>query len=294
MLRNDTNSILVYDIARAKNYNFFNGAYNTMQLEFDPLISGYAFFKWMKVPKWVEIAFPGFRAMTEKNFLEGFSISDIELETNPITWGFAQNDYNVATNSKKGNTDFNIKHHEFSGSPIRNAYQYWITGIRDPETGIATYPRLSGLPYGAKNHTGEIIYITTRPDANNVDANNIEFACYYTAVMPTKINLAQFAFTHGTHDLAQYEQSFKGCFHISPKVDELAKTILRDQVYGIRELGEFDPNENAGETSKDANSTFVMDNAKWEDGYSESGKSTEDEQFTYGKSARVGYDEATV
>jgi hypothetical protein len=246
MLRHDNSSVLVFDSSIAQNKNFFNGAYNTLALDFDPLVSGYAFFRWTVLPSWITKAYPGFKAMTEKNFLEGFSISDIELETTTITQSFAANEYNVATNSKKGNTDFSIKHREFSGSPIRNMYQHWITGIRDPETGIATYPKIYGIDYAAKNHTGEIIYIVTRPDANNVDMNNIEFACYYSAVMPTKIMLSQFAFTHGSHDAVEYEQSFKGVFHMSSHVDTYAKQVLQSETgteggYGFYEMGQFDP-----------------------------------------------------
>jgi len=199
----------------------------------------------MQLPKWIENSYPEFKDMTEKNFLEGFSISDIELETTAVTFGFAGNEYNVATNSKKGNTEFSIKHREFSGSPIRHMYTFWCTGIRDPETGIATYPRLFGTDYAAKNHTGEIIYIVTRPDADNVDNHNIEFSAYYTAVMPTKIQLSQFAFTHGSHDAVEYDQTFKAVYHQSPQVDALAKIVLREQTYGFLEMGEFDPQKPA-------------------------------------------------
>jgi hypothetical protein len=255
MLRHNAESVLVFNDTVAQNSSFFNGYLNTMKLDFDPLVNGYSFFKWTVVPSWVTSAFPGFKDMTEKNFLEGFSLSDIELETGQMTHGFAANEYNFATTTKKGNTDFSIKHREFSGSPIRNAYQYWITGIRDPETGISTYGAIAGINYGAKNHTGEIVYIVTRPDANNIDKNNIEFSCYYTAVIPTKIMLSQFAYTHGTHDAAEYEQSFKGVFHMSAQVDEFAAKVLQQKVYGFLEMGDFDPTspdqgtENIADTS---------------------------------------------
>lgn len=254
MLRHDSNSILVFNADVAKNNYFFNGSFNTQQLDFDPLINGYSFFHWTKLPKWVETAYPGFKALTEKNFKEGFSISDIELETIAVTHGFNANEYNFASGIKKNNTDFSIKHQEFSGSPIRNGYQYWITGIRDPEVGIATYAKAAGIEYMAKNHTGEIIYIVTRPDANNVDVNNIEFACYYTAVIPTKIQLSQFSHAIGTHSETEYEQSFKGCFHMSSKVDAYAKTILADEVYGFKEMNDFDPENPTDDTFENLSS----------------------------------------
>jgi len=243
MLRHDPQNVVVFNNngGPASNKSFFNGSYNTMNLDFDPLVTGYSFFKWVVVPTWITDTFADFQAMTEKNFLTGFSLADMELQTTDITHGFAANTYNVASNIQKGNNEFSITHREFSGSPIRNMYQYWVSGIRDPETGIATYPRVHGVDYSAKNHTGELVYIVTRPDADNVGRPNIEFACYYTAVMPTKIQLSQFAFTHGTHDAVEYEQNFRGVFHMSSKVDAFAKQVLAEKVYGFMEMGEFDP-----------------------------------------------------
>lgn len=261
MLKHDSNSIIVFDTNIATQNYFFNGSFNTLELDFDPLINGYSFFKWTRVPQWVTDAYPGFKAMTEKNFKEGFSLGDIELETLAMTHGFNANEYNYASGIKKNNTDFNIKHQEFSGSPIRNMYQYWITGIRDPETGIATYAKAVSTEYSAKNHTGEIIYIVTRPDANNVDTNNIEFACYYSAVIPTKIQLSQFSHAIGTHNEVEYDQSFKGCFHMSAAIDAYAKTVLANQVYGFREMNEFDPNLGRTDESKINNSSALLEPA---------------------------------
>lgn len=249
--------------AIANKSSFFNGSYNTLELDFDPLVNGYSFFKWMALPKWINDTFPDFRNMTEKNFLSGFSLSDIELENTSITHGFAANEYNIATNIKKGNTDFSITHREFSGSPIRTMYSFWVSGIRDPETGIATYPRLFKTDYAAKNHTGEIIYIVTRPDANNIEREVIEYACYYTAVFPKKIQLSQFAFTHGEHSATEYEQTFNAVFHQSHKVDELAKEVLKEKVYGFMEMNEFDPT--APDNGKSNNAADFFDEAALKD-----------------------------
>jgi len=239
---NSNNSKIIVDLGEAAaKASFFNGFMNTALLEFDPLISGFSFVKWTVIPKWVIDKFKNFREMTEKNFKSFGGISDIELESQTMTHGFNANEYNYASGTKKGNSEFTMKHQEFSGSPIRNMYQYWISGIRDPETGIATYARAANTDYAAKNHTGELCYIVTRPDANNVDKNNIEFACYYTAVFPTRILLSQFNFDNGTHDGFEYEQTFKGVFHASQKIDQYASQILKEKTYGIAEMAYFDP-----------------------------------------------------
>ena len=44
-----------------------------------------------------------------------------------------------------------------------------------------------------------------------------------------------------SHDQVEYEQAFKGNFHMSNWVDDLAASILRNQVYGLREMQDFAP-----------------------------------------------------
>lgn len=250
-----SNDIRVYDNSLAEDKSFFTGGLNLQQLNFDPLISGYAFIIWDKLPKWVEDAYPGFRKMTEKNFKGFDGISDIELQTQSYSYGFNNNEYNVAAGITKNNTEFTLKHQEYSGSAIKNMYQFWISGIADPETGIATYPRKYGIDYAAKNHTGSLTYIVTRPDANNVDMKNIEFAAYFTNVFPTKIPLGHFAYSAGDHNLTEIDAPFKGNMHIGPKVDAWAAEQLR-KAYTFVTEDMFDPSNGgnyAGNTIVDYN-----------------------------------------
>lgn len=232
--------IRVFDNSIAKNKSFFTGGLNLQKLEFDPLITGYAFIIWTKIPKWVQQEFPGFKSMTEKNFKSYDGINDIELQTQQYQYGFANNEYNVASGISKNNTEFSLKHQEYSGSPIKNMYQFWVSGIADPETGISTYPKVYGLEYAAKNHTAEIMYIMTRPDVNNVDKNNIEFAAYYTNVLPTKIPVGHFDYAQGDHNLVEIDITFKGNLHLSPKVDAYARKLLKT-AYSFVTDGMFDP-----------------------------------------------------
>jgi hypothetical protein len=255
-------NINVYNASIAANPNFFKGTDNLLELNFDPLITGYAFILWTKLPSWVTTEFPGFKALTEKNFKAFSGLSDMELSTAAHQYGFSANEYHVAQGLQKQNTDFTLRHAEYSGSPIKNMYQLWVSGIRDPETGIATYPKVYGLDYAAKNHTGEILYIMTRPDANNTDKKNIEFAAYYTNVFPTKIPLSHLNYEIGSHEPQNLEISFKGSMHIGPKVDAFAKSKL-NEVYAFRTLDEFDPtNSSAGGANLTSPSGHYKDTAQ--------------------------------
>lgn len=240
------NSIRVYDSKIAKDKSFFTGHMNLQKLQFDPFVGGYAFIIWVKVPKWLEETFPGFVAMTQKNFKSFDGISDIDLGTDDYHFGFNSNAYGVATSISKGNTEFTLKHQEYSGSPIKNMYQFWVSSIRDPRTDIATYPTMFGCEYSAKNHTGELLYIVTRPDVNNVSKKNIEFAAYYTNVFPTKIPLGHLNYSEGDHALVEIDIPFKGNMNIGPKIDAFAAKKLKE-TYNFVTEGFFDPtNPNVG------------------------------------------------
>lgn len=239
-------NIRVYDSQLATQQSFFTGGLNLKQLAFDPLVTGYAFIVWTKLPKWIVQEYPGFKAMTEKNFKAFSGIEDMELQTQQYQYGFANNDYNVAAGITKNNTEFTLRHQEFSGSPIKNMYQFWVSSVADPETAIASYPKVYGMEYSAKNHTGELMYIVTRPDVNNVEKRNIEFAAYYTNVMPTRIPLSHFEYTQGEHNLVEIEIPFKGNMHLSSKVDSYAQRLLATS-YSFVTAGQFDPeNSNIG------------------------------------------------
>jgi hypothetical protein len=233
-------NIRVFDSQLATQQSFFTGGLNLKQLAFDPLVTGYAFIIWTKLPSWVVSEYPGYKAMSEKNFKAFSGLEDMELQTQAYSYGFNNNEYNVASGITKNNTEFTLRHQEYSGSPIKNMNQFWTTSIADPETGIATYPKVYGMEYSAKNHTGELMYIVTRPDVNNVEKRNIEFAAYYTNVMPKKVPLSHFEYAQGEHNLVEIEMPYAGNMHISAKVDNYAQRLLSTS-YSFVTQGLFDP-----------------------------------------------------
>ena len=184
---------------------------------------------WTRFPKWVADIYPDIKEITQKNFAGFDGLADIELATAGVTEGFASNEYHVAQNMGAKPSSFNLKHLEYSGSYIKNAYSYWVSGIRDPRTGIATYPKAHNMEYKAINHTAELMYIVLRPDANNYDHKNIEFAAYWTAVMPKKIPLAHFNYTKATQNVPiEIDMPFSGIMHIGPAIDKAAHTLFNE------------------------------------------------------------------
>lgn len=205
--------------------NFFNGYTNAGNNSHDPYISGYAFIKWISVPTWLPNP-AEFKALSEKNFKSFNGINDIQMGTEGIRAGFTGNELHFAKDISKSG-EFTVKYQEQSGSPLSTIYNTWVSGIRDPKTGIATYPKLSGQEYHSANHTGVLLYVVTRPDADNFNGGkNIEFAALITKVMPTKIALNHFNYESGSHDFAEPEQEFKGYMNIGEAVENFAAQYM--------------------------------------------------------------------
>ena len=234
-----SSSINQFNSAAASTPGFFQGQFQSDTINRDPLVSGFAFVKWLSVPKWVTDEYKDFQALTEKNFRALGGLNDIDMNTFAMQEGFSGSENHFAGGAQMFQ-GFTLSHREYSGSPIRNAYSHWVSGVRDPVTNIATYPKKYSLEYTAANHTGQLLYIMTRPDADNTaNSKIIEFACLYTMVMPTRIHLSHLNFTAGTNDGTELEQQFVGVPHISPAVDELAVAQLSKLSYTFMNMGDF-------------------------------------------------------
>jgi hypothetical protein len=202
-----------------KNPDWFDGQLNQLSpISVEPLISGYAFIKWLKVPKWVDgtgAPHTYFKQLTEKNLVSFKGNEDITLEDVKLTQGFSKTETSFAGGIGAVTSTFSMSHNEYSGSPVAKAYSYWVGGVRDPRTNIAVYPSFDHNPdkgkYGVKYHTGILLYAKTRPDFNimqgvggvtALDPEVIEYASLYTNVMPTKILTSHQDFEAGTNDKA--------------------------------------------------------------------------------------------
>lgn len=206
--------------------NFFNGALMHGQNSYDPYVSGYAFIKWLRIPSWIDEVF---KPLSEKNFKAFGGINDVELETGGITSGFTANELHYAKGIGTKSAEFTLKYQEQSGSPLTKIYNKWVSGIRDPRTGIATYPKQYGIDYHSHNHTGSILYVVTRPDADNTGMKIIEHASIFTHVMPKKILLNHFNYESGSHENFEQEMSFSGYHHFGEEVE----------AYAIEQLGKI-------------------------------------------------------
>jgi hypothetical protein len=221
--------------AATKNVNtttFYTGGFNTKTLPMDPLVTGFAFFKWIVLPSWFEKKYDWFAGITEKNLKSFQGNDDIEISPIGLQIGFTGNESQFAGIMGSKGSGFTMSHNEFSGSPVTEAYNYWVSSVRDPHAGYASYCAEHGVDYAARNHTGELLYVVLKPSAGKVGGSSrdisldIEDATYYTNVLPLKIQRNHLNYTQGSQDAVQVEQNFAADRWFGAGVLEYASSVL--------------------------------------------------------------------
>lgn len=228
------------DTVKGVSSQFYNGIDDMINHKFTVLTTGYAYIYWVHLPDWFEKDedLKYFKAMTQKNFVSFQGLSTVQLSTGTYQSGFAGNEVTVPTGVERGNTQFTIEHVEYSGSPMRRLYQKWCNYIRDHRTGIAPYCKIFGVEYGPATYTGELLYITVRPDANNNTTDILESAVYYSNVFPTNYDLGLYNYQRGQQDNPHFTGEYVGVPDWGPEVDEYARKVLKENILNIAEDSE--------------------------------------------------------
>lgn len=246
-------SRLPLDIVKGPNY--FTGIDDLVNLNFEPYVGGYAFIYWLQLPSWFkddpDLEF--FKNFTEKNFNSFNGIEDIDMQTVEHITGFAGNQMAFAGDIQLGNTGFSIQHKEYSGGPVRKMYQKWISYIRDYRAGHSTYSKKFNVEYGARNHTGQLLYIVVRPSFTATQFSQVEYAALYTNVLPTNIPLSElYNFDRGSQESPLVNINFRAYVEIGPDVEAFAEKILREHILHSDENPDGIPFLDAMGTDRDA------------------------------------------
>jgi hypothetical protein len=239
--------------------SIFTGVDDMVNLNLNPYVTGYSFIYWVDLPAWFnkDPDLKYYKEMSQKNFKNFSGVDNITLNTvDQQVGGFTGAPAAFAGNIEKGNTEFSINHKEYSGGVMRKMYQKWISYIRDPRTGIALYPKLFNVDYTAKNHTGQLLYIVTRPDVTNTSKNIVEYAAFYSNVMPTNIPYdALYNYEMGSQESPEITISFKGFMENGPDVEAYAKQVLAQKIMSP-EGDSYLPFVDSLGTNPDANAAF--------------------------------------
>lgn len=250
------------DFVHGTNNTIFTGVDDLINMNLDPYVTGYAFIYWVALPKWFELDddLKYYKQLSQKNFRSFSGMNPVDLNTAQHQMGFAGHEFDVVTGVSRGGNEFTIGHKEYMGGVMRKMYQKWITLMRDPRTGIALYPKLYNCEYAARNHTGQLLYIVTRPDVTNSGHNIVEHSVFYSNVFPTNIPFdSLYNFELGSQESPTIDITFKGVPEFGPDVDEYARRILDSQIMN-KSGNSYLPFVDSYGTNADAAKTFATGN----------------------------------
>lgn len=258
-------------VTNTKNYTnfgyFVNGIDTTHQNldQFNPYIKGRSRIFMYRAPYFMEKLFPNktksFKSYIETGYTKVDGIQDLTVEFVEFEGGFNGQKFSNVSTSKDDTNTLTISLYEQSGSPVREFIETWITGVRDPRSGIAHYHgALDGgidetgasfdpIRYGEINHTAEFIYYVLDPTAKN-----IEYACMFAHAMPTKVTKDHYNYEKGDNGEVLLDIEFMVNKYESTYINDIAK-YYRD-VDNLRfSYLNFNPNI----SKKDVNDAYILD-----------------------------------
>lgn len=213
-------------------YSLFVGGLNVKSAaieQYDPLVTGSARIFFLKMPRFMDKIMPeqtkNFKHLLEYGNVSIDGIQNTTLDFSQMGGGAAGRQFDVATIAKDDTTSITIKLYEFAGSPVREYTDMWITGISDPYTGLGHYHGAidSAMKYAAVNHTAEAIYVHTGPTGT---ADDIEYACMLTNMIPKTVKKDHFNYESGTHEIVQTDIEFTCVKYESPQINTVAKALM--------------------------------------------------------------------
>ena len=215
-------------------YSLFLGGLNATHQalsHYDPLKTGYNRIFFVKMPKFMDTMYPQ-KTKDVKHLLEyGFTsingLGNTTLDFESMTGGYAGRELQVGSIAKDDTNEITITAYEYSGSPIREYMDLWISGVADPYTGIGHYhgamDQNESLRYSQSNHVAEAVYVATDPTGRE-DA--IEYCCLLTNMMPKTVKKDQFNYESGRHELVTVDIPFTCVKYESPQINELGKALI--------------------------------------------------------------------
>lgn len=143
--------------------------------KFTPYIPGISRIWLYKKPHFMNLLFPAktraFKTFIESGQTEVSGINDLQVEMVDYNGGFANQTFRAVSAVSDSTNEITTNMYELSGSPIREYLDTWITGVRDPRSGVAHYHGAlsNACRYGEINHTCEFIFADYDPTAQELE-----------------------------------------------------------------------------------------------------------------------------
>ena len=211
---------------------------------FTPYIRGVSRIFLHKPPAFMQERFPDmtrrFKTYLETGYTSLDGISDISVDFTDFEGGFAGQRYSTVSLARDETETITIQLYELTGSPIREYLDTWITGTRDPRSGIAHYHGVIAEKgadyYSEKNHSAEMIYVNLDPTAIN-----IEYCAMFAHMFPTRVPKAHLNYEKGNRDNALLDVEFRTTKYESPAINNIGAWYIANSNVNYNYL-DFDPN----------------------------------------------------
>lgn len=226
-----------------------------------PYIPGIARLFMHKEPVFMQVAFPtetdNFKSYIETGYKSVQGINDLSASAESIQGGWANQQYEILTSVQDDTTEITIGLYEQTGSPVREFLELWLTGVRDPRSGVAHYHGVvetpthlsTGLytkgtntsykemgnyneknniyvPYCERNHTAEFVYYDLDPTAHY-----IEYACMFAHAFPKNVNKDFYNYNSGERSPVESSVQFSVMKYESRYINDLAiHYLIKDQL----------------------------------------------------------------
>ena len=181
-----------------------------------------------------------FKTYLETGYTSLDGIGDISVDFTDFERGFAGQRYSTVMLARDDTENVTIQVYELSGSPVREYLDTWVTGTRDPRSGIAHYHGViadkGAEYYSEKNHTAEMFYVNLDPTAIN-----IEYCCMFAHMFPTRVPKAHLNYEKGNRDNALLDLEFRTTKYESPAINNIGAWYIANSNVNYNYL-DFDPN----------------------------------------------------
>ena len=214
-----------------KTFSYFTAGIDVTQQNldsFDPYIRGRGRIFLHTPPKFMMTQFPdltsNFKSYIETGYKSVTGISNMTVDFESFEGGFnGQKFENVSKVTDETDT-MTITVYEQSGSPVREFLETWVTGVRDPRSGIAHYHgaiQNANSAYGEKYHTAEFIYYVLDPTAKQ-----IEYACMFAHAFPKNIDKDHYNYESGNNGNVELTLDFSVTKYESNYINQIAQWYM--------------------------------------------------------------------
>lgn len=257
-IRSVQSGIKQFNRSNIQNYSFFLGGVASKNRDLqnlDPQKTGYNRIFITRMPEFMKYIMPDqtkwFKHILETMFTEITGLADATMEFVPLAGGVNGNEIQIPTILKDSTDEITITVPEQSGSVVREFISTWLYGIADRISGYSRYCGIldskenntGNLTYAQCNHTMEAIYIATDPTGL---AENIEFACLLTNMVPKTVKESCFNYRSGNIEINLYEIPFTCNKYVSADINDRAKELLTKYSVVLNSI-----NQTSGYTSTD-------------------------------------------